>query len=369
MKHTLLSLLLCIAITPSVKSQTFYVNSGANPNMPANYTYKLNAIICDTLETDSLSNVTIHTCPATDQPGTTIDSTYTDIAIDKHENIWYVTTNGFLYKRKINDTSTCQYIGDFTSQYSGTNGLVADDNDNIYAAANANDTCKIYKYNPISGFSYIGHLPKDVYCNGDIFFFERRLFMTATDPDIDSTFLYEINLNAPEQSCYYMPLNNMQSWGAFAIKNGISTRVLVSTTDLSSYTSNLVEIDIPNKKILDTFCRYPFLIRGGGAYYSTLGDTSHCPYTPNGITSYNNPTKYLTILNPANNIIRIESNINQTEISSINLYDIYGKRVKAYSPQDYPKQLEISEFPTGLYILEIKTTKGEIHLNKLLKSN
>lgn len=349
-------------------SQTFYVNTGHTSIARANSTYKLNAVVCDTIS-DSV-DLTIHTCLATYQPLHYIDTTYNDIAIDRDSNIWYVTASGFLYKRKLNDPGSCQYVGDFTDTLSTFSGMVADTAGVIYAAGNTYNHCFLYKYDN-SGFKRLGSLPEDVLCAGDLFFYKHRLFMTCLDySNFDSSFLYEIVLEDPSQSCHYMSLKEIPyPWGAFSfVDSNNNHRVLISSSDTVSHnTSALVEVDIPNKKVLDTFCNYPFLIRGAAAHYAYSGDTTHCPVVPKSVVTTTRQDEQLTIYNPSNQTIRINTNINQHDIRTIDLYDLYGKKVRHYTANDFPNNLAIADLSDGMYILHIAAGGGKQWKEKMVK--
>lgn len=348
--------------------QYFYVNTGISINPDPNITYRLNIKQCDTLA-DSL-DFTIQTCSPTYQPNPWPDSAYNDIAIDKDQNLWYVTTGGSLYKRNILDsTDTCHYIGDFTDKYL-VSGLVADTAGNIYAAGNFNDTSAILRYHPSSGFTTIGTLPRNVYCSGDLFFYEHRLFMTCTNPRQDSSFLYEIVLKDPSQSCYYMPLKNMQPFGAFSFIDNQKTRVYISAIQKPVYaTTALVEIDIANRRILDTICIYPFLIRGATAYYEKTGDTTYCPYKPISISDVENKSTYLVVYNPVSKVIRLSSNLVGTDVKSIALFDLAGKMVRSFEHLNFPHNLEILDLNSGLYILQVVDKYGHKWNEKIVKSS
>lgn len=367
--YSTLFILLFLSLTTN--GQTFYVNADITYSRP-NMTYKLNASTCDTFVykegDDSLSGADF-TCRSFVQPDPWVDTTYNDIAIDKFDNLWYVTQSGLLYNRKLSDTTSCQYIGDFTADRSITGGLVADNDGNLYAASNLSDYCTIHKYSS-SGFSILGMLPKNVYCSGDLFFYEHRLFMTCSDPKQDSSFIYEIMLKDPKQSCYYMPTQNFQSYGAVSIEDGPNTKVLISATNRITYeSSSLVEIDIPNRKILDTLCNYPFLIRGAACYYEQTGDSAHCPYIPNSVSEWGkHAAQYLTVYNPSSSHIRISTNLGKNDINTIHLCGLTGKLVKAFDTDQFPDNLNISEIPNGLYMLHITSKDGRRWNEKLLKS-
>ncbi|MCB9046972.1 MAG: T9SS type A sorting domain-containing protein [Chitinophagales bacterium] len=347
----------------TVSAQKFYVNTGKVGLQPEpGKTYLLDIDTCNVIS--DTTNYTIYSCVPT-----SIDSVYNDIAIDKQGNIWYVTEGGHLYKRKLNDTTSCQFLGDFTTKQIA--GLVADTAGNIYAAGNFTDTCTLYKYDS-TGFHVLGYLPRGVYCAGDLFFYKYRLFMTSYYKTLDTGFITEIVIPAPEQSCYYMGLGTLIPFGAFCINDNNATRTFITPAIKPNYDSSLlVEIDMDNRKILKTLCTYPFSIRGAATYYNLTGDSTQCPYTPNSVTTLKSyrETKYVDAYNPVKDIIRVNTNLDNTEIRTINLYDLSGKKIKSFGNTEFPGNLNIADLSNGLYIFQIISSHGEVWNQKVVKSD
>ena len=368
LKHATTTMLLLL-LSLVTFSQTFYVNAWKDINNNRNLTYEFTAGKCD-IPNDSL-DMTIYTCKATGQSHPTwVDSAYTDMAIDGARNLWYVTLSGYLYSRKLDDTSSCRNVGTFLDTPATFSALVADREGAIYTAANRSDYCFLYKYDNTNGFKYLGRLPKWVQCSGDLFFYQRRLFMTCVGSRADSYFVYEIALVDPAQSCYYMSLPGITApWVAFSVMEGKKHRVFISSTDTVNYTSSqLMEIDIQNKRVLGTVCHYPFLLRGAAAYYEHTGDTTHCPIVPIAVNETTNNDSYITVYNPSNQTIRINTNINQHNIRKIELYDLYGKKVRLFNTADFPSNMTIADLPDGMYILHIAANDGGQRKQKIIKS-
>lgn len=369
------SIILLLVATFSLKAQKIYINGSGGPYGSGNTTYYLSSNKCDTFFGENI-NPTLYTCKATYQPNPWTDSIYNDIAVDNNENIWYVTKTGHLYKRSLTDTGSCSYVGDFhmanaQTQLYGISSLVAGKDGSIYAACNVytvnhQDTCKIYKYHPSSGFSLVGDMP-GVYSSGDMFFSEYRLFMTCTTRDEDSSFIYEVVLKDPKQSCYYMPLGKYYPYGTVSIEDGKQTKVIISTTDSNRANSYLVGVDIPNKKILDTICTYPFLIRGAAYYYNRTGDSTNCPYVPATVSNNYISDVELNTLNPSKNNIRLQTSLTYNDINRVRLFDLSGRNVKDYSILQFPSQLSIEEVPEGLYVLQIVLKNGRLFNKKIIK--
>ena len=269
----------------------------------------------------------------------------------------------------MDDTASCRYVGRFLDTPATFSGLVADRNGTIYAAANSYDHCVLYKYDATNGFKYLGMLPKWVECSGDLFFYKQRLFMTCIDNRADSFFLYEIALADPAQSCYYMPLPGItHPWAAYSYQDGNKHRVFISSTAPPNYaTSQLMEIDMQNKKVLGSVCSYTFQVRGAAAYYDATGDTTHCPFVPKSVATTSRPDEQLTVYNPSIQTIRINTSLKAKDIRSIYLYDLYGKWVRQFNANDFPNNMHIADLPEGMYILHIAANDGRQWKEKVVK--
>lgn len=355
-----------LSISITALGQNFYVNGYKHVNDYENITYEFIAGRCD-IPKDSM-DMRIFTCKAGQPHPTHVDSNYTDIAIDAYQNLWYITISGDLHTRKLDDTGSCTYVGSFADTPATFGALVADRDGAIYTAANFSHYCAIYKYDN-SGFRRLGIMPKFVLCSGDLFFYQRRLFMTCVGSRVDSYSVYEVTLADPTQSCYYMPLTGMAvPWGAFSTNDGAEDHVYVTSTDTMTYSSTqLFEIDMKNKKVLFSICNYPFQIRGAAAYYDLSGDTTHCPFVPKSVGTNTRQDEQITVYNPSNQTIRIKTNIDQHDIRSIYLNDIYGRRVRQYATNDFPDKMAISDLPDGMYILYIATKDSMLWKEKVLK--
>ncbi len=356
MKIHLALLLLLFNYTAS--AQTFYVNTGYYGLRDAN-TYKLRIAPCASFgEKDTLP--LLHTCIPTQSI-----SSYDDIAVDKDNNIWYVASSGELYKKKSDDT-ICTYMGDFTPNYGGVNALVADSAGDLYAVSNLSpDSSQLLKYD-VSGFHTIGTLPKKTYSKGDLFFYEHRLFLLSYDA-AEKSLLTEIVIKAPSQSCHYMSLDSLQAFGAFTIKENNKARTFLLILNAPDYhSSSLVEVDLPNKKILKTTCYYPFSVRGAAAYYELTMDSAKCNYIPQSIAGINANTA-LTVLNPCTDAIRLSEGTQYSQVNNISLYDLSGKKIKEFVIKDFPGNLNISDLAKGLYILRLIFQDGRQSLQKVQK--
>lgn len=218
-------------------------------------------------------------CDFTQVPYCNNGETFTDIALDKDDNLWYVTDNLNLYSQKLNDT-VCQYIGRF-SDNGLVNSLVADPAGVIYASGFDDNGNELFKYD--GSFSVVGKLPDAMVSSGDLFFYENRLFLTCANTD--SSFIAELTLPDLTQSYSYIKLNSPAYGGFSIVKNGISESYIMTT---DNNTSALVKLDMLNRLALDTVCTYPFSVYGAASYYNPeINNTelSACEaYIPNAFT-------------------------------------------------------------------------------------
>lgn len=342
-------------LTLTIYSQDFYITSAVNVPL-GNQSFKLNVINCSTPG--------IFICPPTNNIGQYPENQYGDIAVDNNQNLYYVSGWGSLYKRNLNDTSSCQFLGTFNNSNS-INALVSDSAGELYAAGNFGGVCTLYKYNS-GDFKTLGNLPPTFFSAGDLFFYEHRLFLTGTNSDFSSSFLVEINLTNPQLSCYYMGLQNFQPFGAFSIRNGSTSEAYILCTT-SSISSSLRKIDISNRSVSDTICNYPFLIAGAATYYDLTTSNSSCVVT--AVNTLNQTADYFLVQNPSSALIRTKTNIDQLNISSLVLFDISGRFIKNYSVHDFPKNLDVENIPSGIYILQLTTKNKRIITQKVLRLN
>lgn len=353
-------LILLLGSLTKANAQQFYVS--ASPfGTPDNKTYKLHIDSCGTF-TDS-TNLPIFTCHSSGH--------INDIAIDKDNTLWYITDtiiNKTIYsaltKRKLSD-SNCQFVAQFP--FSSMNSLVADTIGNIYITGGYGGGW-LYKYDG-NNLSVIDSLPKHMAPAGDLFFYNNRLFVTCNSSSLDTAYIAEYNFNDPGQACYYMPLGKMQPYSAFTIhKEAASDRVFILDVHTPNYDkTSLIEIDIPNKKILNTLCTYPIVARGAASRYPAVWDSTSCP-PPSGISSHTKVSDDLRIYNPANDRIVVKTSVESSEIVHVDLFSLSGMKIKSYTKSEFPNNLDISAIPIGLYILQVKINTGQVWNKKVLKN-
>jgi hypothetical protein len=335
-------------------SQDFYVSAPINVPV-GNKAYGLSLSGCNTQE--------IFSCPPTNNIGQYPENQFTDIAIDKDQNLYWVSGWGSFYKRKLSDPASCQFLGTFNNSQS-INALVADSAATMYAAGNFGGVCILYKY-AAGVFSTLGNLPAGIFSAGDLFFYEQRLFLTATDGNLTRSFLVEINTSLPELSCEFMSLENYQPYGAFSIQSGTSSKAYIICTN-SPTASSLREINMSNKGVSGIICNYPFLVTGAASQYRRTSNNTVCTQVvpnPGGSTD-----EYMQVQNPCvTTTLRIFTNIPASDIGDIRLYNVSGALIKKYPSQHFPNNIEVGNLASGMYLLRLAKKNGETLTRKIIK--
>ena len=121
-----------------INAQTFYSNIVIDYPVE-NKTFALNVVNCDSIK--------IYSCSPTNDTLQSPENVYSDIALDTNQNIYYVSSWGSLYRRNLNDTFSCQFLGVFDNS-NPINALVTDINGNVFAASNHDNISTLYEYQP-----------------------------------------------------------------------------------------------------------------------------------------------------------------------------------------------------------------------------
>ncbi|MES2680222.1 MAG: T9SS type A sorting domain-containing protein [Bacteroidota bacterium] len=336
-------------------SQNFYVVSQRDVPL-INKTFMLNVNNCDSFP--------IFTCPPTNNVNQLPENQYTDMSIN-YTTMYFVSGWGSLYSRNLNDSISCQYLGNFNYNI---NALATANTGVIYAAGQVNGVCKLFKYQG-GAFSLLGNFPSNFFSAGDLFFYDNRLFMTGTTGDLSSGYIIEVDVNNPSLSCYYMPLPNMHPWGAFSINTGNISRVfIISTHDNSGvHTSSLYEINMGNKTIGSLMCTYPYFINGAATVYSygTAGNTLCDPTAINNLQS----DYIFRIANPVTNSIHIETNLDPSQIQSLALFNASGELLESFNHENYTPVVDVSHLSPGIYVIRLNTINGRQYQQKLIKAD
>ncbi|KAA0126364.1 T9SS type A sorting domain-containing protein [Chryseobacterium sp. SN22] len=324
-------------------AQDFFVNTiDFGPGIPpSDNVYRMNVLnASETVESFCL-------------PTGVIDAGYTDIAVDKLSNFYYVTSTGLLYRYNKQE-GACEFLGDFST--GDINSLVADSENNLYAIGTEGI---LYKYDVIAAaFSVMGNV-QGVTAGGDLFFYESRLFLTIT------TGILEINMTDPSQSCPFINTGSQYPslYAAFSINYGTYSKAYI--TSLAGQNSLLYEVDMVNKQIGDPIRMYNHRIYGAATAYSLTSGNASCSPVLSTVETVSNH-RYFDVINPSGSAIAIKTDIGIHEVTSIRLYDLTGRMIRDFPGQNHLQYLDISGVFPGNYLLTLTTKKGEIYTKKII---
>jgi hypothetical protein len=339
----------------AANAQYFYANSVTYPE------------ISNTLHKISLLDYWIYEFPACEPTNNTselMELRYTDMAMDE-SHVYYVSAWGSLYKGDITNNDSCEFLGTFDTSI---NSLTVDDGNFLYAAGYQNEEGYIYKYDIANNtIILMGNLPTEVIPSGDLFFYKGHLFLTVTKENSPSkTFLYEINLNAPQESCEHMDFGIYQCYGAFVTDDGSITKAYILTcANGDPITTSLRTIDIENKTVGPVLATFDYLFMGAATSYNNVSTNMVCGML--GLNENYTDASFININNPVdlNQNLKIFTNIDTKNFSIIRLYDITGKYVKNFDSQNLDN-LNISDMSSGNYIIEFNFINGEKMMRKLI---
>jgi len=290
-----------------------------------------------------------------------------DIAVDRANNLYYISSGKFLYKQNLID-NTCELIGTFPihppALNISVNALVADTNGNLYASAtdpnSNNDNAILYKYTPNEGIIELGFLIPHHRSLGDLFFFENRLFWLSRNHSLSQSSLVEVNIIHPNLSTIYMDLTNFNiaPYGAFSVLyNGFSKSYLLQQGFVEGQ-GKIFELDIPQQTVTLINCYMNATLNGADAYYEFSNPLNNHEYAISELP-------YFRIQNPIRDNIVLDTNVSYKNITEINLFDLSGRNAKKFT-KNIEINLPISELASGLYNLNIKTNNGQFYNQKVV---
>lgn len=339
--RSLLIFLLFLRLTSFAYSQIFSVNVVDNSQL-VNTEFQFD--ISNNSESEQFICIPTHNI---DQY---FENTYTDIAIDHQNNVYYVSAWGSLYRKNHNDSS-CEFLGKFDDYLGTINSMVADSNKFIYAAGNLHNVSYLYKYDiELQTFETLGNIPSYI-ATGDLFFYNNRLFLAALDTSTSKSCIIEINMVDTQQSCYFMDLNNINVYGAFSVNYGNYSKAYILTEwTLNTESSSLIEIDMENKEIGDVIRTYDHIIYGAATFYDLTSTDSMCKTMNN--TDLIALDFYFNITNPSSENILFTTDIDFNKIEKIKLFDFQGKEIRTFKNIN-TNSLDISSIEKGMYLLQV----------------
>lgn len=347
----LFSFLLCAP----VYAQTYYVTVPINFPV-GNKVFELNTLSCDSQE--------VFFCPPTNNILQYPENQFTDLAMDRERNLYYVTSWGSLYKQNLDDTTSCQFLGSFNSSI---NALVVDSDKLIYGTGQVNGICRLFRYDIATGiFDVVGILPNGFYSAGDLFFYERKLFLTGTSVYMNASYLVEVDVDNPSQSCLYMDFANLQPMSAFSVDYGSHSKAYILSTH-NNDPSSLIELDMVNRVIGPTVCDYPFMAIGAAAYYARSSTISNCSPDLTSVQDTDGRQLFLSVQNPVTDLIRVTTDIDLSHGIALHLFDMTGGMIKSFDMSQLNNGMDVSDISAGMYLLQLMTSNGGSLTVKVVK--
>jgi len=180
--------------------------------------------------------------------------TTTGFSIAQYKNkVYYSNAGGSLYETDIQNPALCRSMGITATG----NAMTSDKNGTLYwVSGNI-----LYRLpNGWANAEILGTLPFT--SAGDLIFFGDKLLLAANPNGSTPNFsLVEINIASPANSKVYMETPGYAFWGIINISTGCNeNKVFAISNSLTGTGSDIVEIDIANKKVLGIFCSVGFQV-------------------------------------------------------------------------------------------------------------
>ncbi len=167
--------------------------------------------------------------------------------------VYYSNGGGALYETDIQNPTLCRSMGIVATG----NAMTSDKNGTLYwVSGNA-----LYRLpNGWTNPEMLGILPFT--SAGDLIFFGDKLLLAANPNQLSPNFsLVEVNIASPANSTIYMETPGYAFWGIMNISSGCNeNKVYAISNSLTGRGSDIVELDIVNKKVLGIFCSVGFQV-------------------------------------------------------------------------------------------------------------
>jgi len=344
-------LFLALSFCFTASSQEFFVNTYEYPDI--NKLWSVNA--------ESGDMTYISSCEITNISGGGWEYHIGDMAVDINQNIYFVSLAGSLYKSASGGTENFEYLGSFPLAI--INALVTDADRMIYACGLTNGVYTLFSYNIETGeFATIGNLPENFISAGDLFFYKKSLFITCNGPGYTSTFLGEINMVDPQQSCYHMDMDLIPGFGIAVVTIDDSETVYMITSENEGSVNRIREIDMDAQTISEPLHEYTFDINGAAAFYNKTSLSSTCSGPTAGISG-TIKNQYLNIINPVQGAIKVSTNISTDEFLSIGLFDMAGRKINDFATIAL---LDVSVISAGTYVITFTQKSGSVLNRKII---
>ncbi len=152
-------------------------------------------------------------------------------------------------------TPQCTLLGTFSHWVTS---LAVDSLGVVYAAGES-----LSKYTPSNGsFSMVGTFPAGMYSGGDLTYYKGQMYMYTS-----SNTLVQVDVNNPSLSSFFMSFTTPNIYGGITLPKSCNTNSLYAiSSDNTTNTSKLIEIDMDNKVEMGTLCTYNKILWGAGSF-------------------------------------------------------------------------------------------------------
>jgi gliding motility-associated-like protein len=177
------------------------------------------------------------TNPCTMRTGETVFS----IALFK-DTLYYNTAFGALYRTIIGDPAACKLL----TVTASANSLTADKNGMLYFVTGD----ELHRFDPHTLVDRsLGRVPSP--SSGDLVFFNDKLYLAS------AVGLLEVNIESPLKSKTVLTTPGHSFFGLISIPVGCDKNIIYGIEPRGTGQSALVEIDLENAAVLNTFCTLP----------------------------------------------------------------------------------------------------------------
>lgn len=168
--------------------------------------------------------------------------------------LYYNTGAGDLYETDLQNPALCKLMSVRTT---GANAMTTDKNGTLYWVS-GNILFRLP--NGWTNAELLGVMPFNA--AGDLIFYGDKLLMAADNNGPNRNFcLVEVNITSPADSKVYMETPGYNIYGIMNISNGCNeNKVYVTSNSLFGTGSDIVELDMVNKRLVGVFCTVPFQV-------------------------------------------------------------------------------------------------------------
>ena len=168
-----------------------------------------------------------------------------------HRDTLYYNSGSNLFRVVPGNPASCELLVTFPGPGISFNSMAADKYGRIFTIDY--DTRSLYMYDPYKKeLKFLGILPKTP--AGDLMFYKDKLLYATMGDGI-----YEINTDDPSQSSQYMATTGYSFFGLLSFPFDCkSNKIYGVSLNAALHSSDLIELDLDNKHILQKYCTIPY---------------------------------------------------------------------------------------------------------------